>query len=479
MADEKKKAHAIMISMPYQGHINPFVALALNLASKGITITFVHLQHVHNKLSNNQTQLDLFSDARESGLDIRYATITDGFPADYDRDAHPNEYWTALLQRFPAHVDEFVGKMIHSDPLSLHFLVADTVYVWPAAVARKYNLVNVAFWTSPALVFSLLYHLELLIEKGHLFFEGDEAEINYVPGVGSIRIKDLMSSLTKPQDITGEDLFKTFEEVKKADFILHNTVEELESDTLSALNKYQPNYSIGPIDFSTANTVAVSTSLHAGEDITKWLDSKPAASVLYVSFGSVVQTSKQVIQEIAHGLLLSEVNFIWVVRAHITVSEEATVLPPGFEEEVKDRGLIVPWCDQINVLSSPAVGGFLTHCGWNSIVESMWCGVPMICFPVTYDQPTNRKLVVDDWGIGANLCDEAAVDREGVAQKIRGFMSGGGSERLRREADKVKQIVRNAIQSGGSSNRNFDNFMVDLEKKLGSLCFQVQAKQLL
>lgn len=275
-----------------------------------------------------------------------------------------------------------------------------------------------------------------------------------------------MSSLLQTGDVTGNYLFKAFEEVKKADFILHNTVEELEFETLSALSKYQPTYAVGPIDFSRTSSAAVSKSLHVEVDITKWLGSKPAGSVLYVSFGSVIQTSKHVIGEIAHGLGLSEVNFIWVVRAHLTASGDADVLPAGFVEEVGDRGLIVPWCDQISVLSNAAVGGFLTHCGWNSVVESMWCGVPMICFPVTYDQPTNRKLVVDDWGIGVELGDAAAVGREGVAEKIRVLMSGGDSERLRREAGKVKQMVRDAVGTDGSSIRNFDQFVIDLEKKL-------------
>ncbi|KAH6802661.1 hypothetical protein C2S51_034107 [Perilla frutescens var. frutescens] len=458
-----------MISMPYQGHITPFVRLALNLASKGIVVTFVHLESIHHKLSkaHNHHHLDLFSDARQSGLDIRYATITDGFPLDYDRDLHPEKYWTSLFQVFPPYVDEFVGNIIRSDPLSQYFLVTDTVYGWPAAVATKYNLLNVAFWTSPALVFSLLYHLDLLKERDHFLCQDDEAEVDYIPGVGSIRSRDMMTSLRKPLDITGNNLFTAFEAVKKADFILHNTVQELESHTLSALNKYQPNYAIGPIHFSTNTDTSVTKSLHAEVDITEWLDSKTSASVLYVSFGSVVQTSNQVIEEIAHGLRLSEVNFIWVVRPHITASGDANVLPAGFEEEVKDRGLIVSWCDQINVLSNPGVGGFLTHCGWNSVIESMCCGVPMICFPVTYDQPTVRKLVVDDWKIGINLCDgTSSVDRNTVAEKIKSFMSGDASESLRREANKVEPLLHNALQIDGSSNKNFNKFVMELENKL-------------
>lgn len=256
---------------------------------------------------------------------------------------------------------------------------------------------------------------------------------------------------------------KAFEEVKKADFILHNTVYELESETLSALNKIQPNYAVGPVNFSKSLAAyTVSKSLWSESDCSEWLSTKPRGSVIYISFGSFLQASKQVFEEIAHGLILSQVNFIWVVREDDALSGE-------LREEIKDRGMIVPWCDQIRVLSNPAVGGFLTHCGWNSVLESIWCGVPMICYPLDYDQPVNRKLVVDDWKIGVNLCEGASVDRKGVSEKIKMFMNGEVSERLRHEAKKVNTKVQNALESEGSSEANFDRFVKDLKAKLATI----------
>ncbi|EYU34484.1 hypothetical protein ABFS82_10G093500 [Erythranthe guttata] len=480
-----KKSHAIMISVPYQGHINPFVGLALKLASNGFSITFVHLEFIHHKLSKahhkNPEEFDLFSEARESGLDIRYTTMSDGFPLEFDRDLHIMEYWESLLRDFPTIVEEFVGKIIRSDQVSVYFLVADTNYFWPATIAKKYNLVNVSLWTEPALVFSLIYHLDLLREKGHFPCKDNiEEEIDYVPGVGKISTRDLMPYLkeAESQSVLTRILSASFKEVKKADFILHNTVQELESETLSSLNKYQPNYAVGPINFSKSNlptNTTVSKSLWSESDCTKWLDSKPMGSVLYVSFGSLVQTSKQVIEELAHGLLLSEVNFIWVVRLGIAGfgddCGDNNVLPFEFEDEIKmkDKGLIIPWCDQIRVLSNTAIGGFLTHNGWNSTLESMWCGVPMICYPINWDQPTNRKLVVDDWKIGINLCDYGtSVDRKQVAEKIKQLMSGTTSMSLRKEADNIKAILQKAVEVDGSSEKNFDQFIENLRAKISN-----------
>ncbi|XP_073060180.1 UDP-glycosyltransferase 86A1-like [Primulina eburnea] len=468
------KLHAIIFPLPYQGHINPFVNLAIKLASKGLTVTFVHAEHIHHTLtkSNTDKETDLFSAVRKSGLDIRYSTITDGFPVEFDRLLHLDEYWRSLLNDFPARVDEFIGNMIGSaDSTPVSVLIADSFFAWSPGIARKYDLVNVSFFTQPALVFTVGFHWDIVTQNGHFPVKGNnEEEIKYVPGVDSISTKDLMSYFKEEEieTVVHKAVFAAFHEMSKADFVLHYTVQELESKTLDTLSKNQPTYAIGPV-YSFTNrpeTTRVAKSLRSESDCAKWLDSKPPGSVLYVSFGSVVQTSKHVIQEIAYGLLLSEVNFLWVAREDILKSGDSDIFPDGFQDEIKGKGLIVPWCDQIMVLSNRGVGGFVTHCGWNSTLESMWCGVPMICNPVAYDQPTNRKLVVEDLKIGINLSDGEPIRREEVAEKIRGFMSGSASQGLRDQAEKVKKILHYASDNGGSSERNLDKFIEDLRAKI-------------
>ncbi|KAK4419229.1 UDP-glycosyltransferase 86A1 [Sesamum alatum] len=470
----ERKLHAIMIAFSFQGHITPFISLALKLASNGCTVTFVHTEFIHHMLSKahhncstHVEDVDFFTEARESDLDIRYTTISDGFPPDYDRILNFNEYWEAILRDFPSRVHELVGRILiqSNDESLVPFLVADTFYSWPATIAEEYNILNVSFWTEPALVFSIDYHLDLLRENGFFPSNGNQEDlIDFVPGVQPIKPKDLMSYLQDVHitTITHQIVFKAFDQVKHADFILINTVNELEHETLLALNQKQTTYAIGPINFSTDFTkTIVPKSLWSETDCTELLNSKPAGSVLYISFGSLARSNKQLAEEIAHGLLLSEVNFIWVLPENTDV-----VLPDGFKNEIRGRGLIVSWCNQNSVLSSPAVGGFLTHCGWNSILESIWCGVPMICFPFYADQPTNRKLLVDDWKLGINLCDGSSVDRKEVAEKIKQLMSGEVSDGLRDEMKKIRSIVQKALAEGGSTQINFDQFLKDLREKV-------------
>ncbi|GER54288.1 UDP-Glycosyltransferase superfamily protein, partial [Striga asiatica] len=480
--NKNQKPHAIMVSLHLQGHITPFVNLALKLASNGFTITFAHLHFVHRQISKSQppttaaaaaSDADVFSRARASGLDIRYTTLSDGLPIDYDRAANFDRHLESFMYQLPDHVDELVGKLIAADPNSDYFLVADSLCIWPEKIARKHNLVNVSFWTEPALVFSLYYHLDLLRENGHVPVNGRRVNVNYIPGIPSINTKDFVSYFhDSDSDLTllHKLMFRAFDAVKSADFFLCNTVQELEPDAISALNRKHPFYAIGPVLPPVLSQSPIATSLLPEFDPTEWLSSRAQKSVLYVSFGSLAKVDKSVITEIANGLLLSGVDFIWVVRPGITGNFACCdgILPDGFEDSVRGKGLIVPWCDQNRVLSSPAVGGFLTHCGWNSVVESIWYGVPMICYPVFTDQITNRKLVVDDWRVGINLCDGEVITGDEVRDKIGILISSDGerSNELRSEIGKVREVMKNGVSKDGSSERNFASFVEDVKGEI-------------
>ncbi|CAI9108459.1 OLC1v1008048C1 [Oldenlandia corymbosa var. corymbosa] len=130
----------------------------------------------------------------------------------------------------------------------------------------------------------------------------------------------------------------------------------------------------------------------------EWLDTKSTGTVVYVSFGSMTCLSKEQMKEIAWGLANSQCFFLWVVRG-----PEEGKLPRNFVAEVGEKGLIVKWCPQLEVLAHEAVGCFLTHCGWNSTLEALTLGVPMVVMPQSSDQWTNAKLIADVWQSGMKL----------------------------------------------------------------------------
>ncbi|KAK4433940.1 UDP-glucosyltransferase 29 [Sesamum alatum] len=181
--------------------------------------------------------------------------------------------------------------------------------------------------------------------------------------------------------------------------------------------------------------------------IMNWLSKKIKSSTLYISFGSENYFSKEQIQEIAKGLELSKVNFIWVARSpaggdDIINVEEA--LPEGFLDRAKERGVLVQeWAPQAAILASRAVGGFMSHCGWNSIVETVYFGVPVVAMPLKLDQPLHSRLVVEaGFGVEVVRDEKGKFDGEGVVRAIDEVMLGESGERLRRRVRELREKLK-------------------------------------
>ncbi|KAI7746836.1 hypothetical protein M8C21_017585, partial [Ambrosia artemisiifolia] len=149
-----------------------------------------------------------------------------------------------------------------------------------------------------------------------------------------------------------------------------------------------------------------------------WLDKQPTKSVVYISFGSLATMDAKVLTEIAWGLMKSDQRFLWAVRPGlVSGSEWLELLPEGFIEKTKERGLIVKWAPQKDVLAHFAVGAFWSHCGWNSCLESISLGVVMICQPFDVDQWVNARYVSFIWKIGIEL-EQVPVFAVGPLHKI-------------------------------------------------------------
>lgn len=173
----QKRPHAIFIAYPLQGHVIPSVHLAIKLASRGFKITFINTHSIHHQTSKAQPDSgsDPFAYVRESsGLDIDYTTVSDGLPLEFDRSLNHDQFMASLLHVFSAHAEEVVGKVVKSsvDTTPVTCIIADTFFVWPSQIAKKFGLLYVSFWTEPALVFTLYYHLDLLRKNGHFACQG-------------------------------------------------------------------------------------------------------------------------------------------------------------------------------------------------------------------------------------------------------------------------------------------------------------------
>ncbi|KAJ0035592.1 hypothetical protein Pint_26245 [Pistacia integerrima] len=192
------------------------------------------------------------------------------------------------------------------------------------------------------------------------------------------------------------------------------------------------------------------------ETCLKWLDSKQPASVIYVSFGSLAALEKNQMEEIAWGLKNSNIFFLWVVR-----ESECEKLPENFSEETSEKGLVVSWCCQLEVLAHESVGCFMTHCGWNSTLEAISVGVPIVAMPQWADQPTNAKFIEDVWGVGmrARGNGEGIVKGEEIEVCIREVMEGERGKEIKRNSKKWKDLAKEAVDEGGSTDKNIQEFV--------------------
>lgn len=186
-----------------------------------------------------------------------------------------------------------------------------------------------------------------------------------------------------------------------------------------------------------------------------WLETKPPKSVIYVSFGSMADITAKQAEELAWGLIASNMNFLLVAKDSRNKLSIETV------NSVEERGLVVPWCNQLEVLAHPAVGCFVTHCGWNSTMEALSLGVPMVALPQWSDQPTNAKFIEELWQVGvkAKKSKEGIVTRDELEICIREVMAGKKGEEIMMNATKWRKLIIGAVSLGGSSDKNIDDFV--------------------
>ncbi|CAA2971345.1 UDP-glucose iridoid glucosyltransferase-like [Olea europaea subsp. europaea] len=231
----------------------------------------------------------------------------------------------------------------------------------------------------------------------------------------------------------------------------------IEHESLVELQQHYkvPVFPIGPFHkmapkFNTS-LITEDTSVIA------WLDKQAPNSVIYISIGSLAKMEKKEFIETAWGLANSDQPFLWVVRpSSVSGTEWIECLPEGYEALTREQGCIVKWAPQKKVLAHPAVGGFWSHSGWNSTLESLCEGVPMICRPYFADQVVNTRYLTNVWKIALELED---LERRGIEKAIGTLMGDKEGKEMRKRALKMKQELELSVQRGGSSWKSLENLV--------------------
>ncbi|PQM41086.1 UDP-glycosyltransferase 87A1 [Prunus yedoensis var. nudiflora] len=440
--------HVVALPYPGRGHINAMMNFCklLSLKKPDILITFIVTEEWHGFMGSDQKPHN-----------IRFATVPNLIPSELVRANDFLGFLEAVDTKLEAPVEQLLDRL--EQPVSA--IVADPFVVWATRVASGRNIPVASLWPMSASVFSALLHIETLEQKGYL-------PLNNVSEWGD---DEVIADLDLPTVLYGDGLqilkmnLEVVRSIYKAQYLVSSSVYELEPQVFDNLKaKFAlPIYPFGPsIPYFELSKSPPTNHNH----LYNWLDSQPKHSVLYISLGSFLSISKAQMDEIIAGVQNSGARFLWVARG------DASKLKDG----VGDNGLVVSWCDQLRVLCHASIGGFWSHCGWNSTLEAVYAGVPILTCPIFGDQIPNAKKIVEDWKIGCRVLkkkkkkefeEEDLVTREEIVQLVQRFMdleSKEGKE-MRERAKQLQETCQGAIAKGGSSDTNLDAFIKDVFHK--------------
>ncbi|CAA3020999.1 beta-D-glucosyl crocetin beta-1,6-glucosyltransferase-like [Olea europaea var. sylvestris] len=428
------------------GHLNPYLELAKKLSQINFQIYFcstaINLSSIGKTIEKNIFNISI------QLVELHLPSWPE-LPPHYHttKNVLPN-LLPKLLQALQMSSSSFTDILSKPD-----LLLYDIFQPWAASLASSLGIPAVHCSSAGAIMYSF-YHHEFTYGNAAFPYE-------------AIYIREHERNKWKNRSIikdAGEDFaFGNFK--RSCDIVLTNSCRAIEDKYIDYFSKscQKKVVTFGP-------RVTQADSEEEYSEIMQWLSQKNQLSTVFISFGSENYLSKEQIEEMAWGLELCDVNFIWVVRFPVgnTTRIEET-LPEGFLERVKDRGMIVQrWVPQAKILAHQSIGGFVSHCGWSSMVESIYFGVPVIAMPLKMDQPINARLMVEHGtAVEVVLNDSGRFKREEVAKAIKMVVLEKTGEGMRSKAIELSSKMKDEAEIG----------MNETSEQLLQLCIKYKQKQ--
>ncbi|KAF8399274.1 hypothetical protein HHK36_015139 [Tetracentron sinense] len=444
--DSVSASRIVLFPFMSKGHIIPFLQLARLLLHRGITVT------IFTTPANSPFIRHSLADTDASVVDLPFPQNVPGLPAGVEStDRLPSmSLFLPLVNATKLIQPDFEHALQNLSGVSC--LVSDGFLGWTQKSAEKLGIPRLVLFGMSN--YSATVSRVVVLDRPHVDLDSDDEPFE-VPSFEWIKLtrNDFESPFKDPEP--KGPLFEFIIEqgiaTSKSQGLVVNSFYELEPLFLDYWNReFDPKaWCVGPLCMAEPPRV---------EPLMKpiwvqWLDTKLAegGTVIYVAFGSQAEISSEQLQEIAIGLEKSEVNFLWVVRSKGLEALE------GFEERVKGRGVVVKeWVDQREILDHESVIGFMSHCGWNSVLESICACVPILAWPMMAEQHLNARMVAEELGVGLRILAESGSVRgfvkwENIEKMVRELMEGGKGKEVRKKVKEIGEAARRAMEEGGSS----------------------------
>ncbi|XP_057961407.1 UDP-glycosyltransferase 89A2-like [Malania oleifera] len=464
MSNSGDNPHILVFPYPAQGHMLPLLDLTRHFLLRGLAVTVVvtpkNLPLLRPLLSAHPSLQTLVLPFPP------HPSLPAGTENVRDVGNHGNIPIMAALGRLHSPISDWVNSH-PSPPLAI---VSDFFLGWTVHLAADLGIPRIAFYSSGAFLSSVSNYLWLNINAVR---SSTAVEFSELPRSPSFAEEHLPSVFRNYRESDPDwELIKNGMIANCSSWgCVFNTFDALEGEYLEHLKKTLKNgriYGIGPLSLMGGAEPIDRTNPDSelGAHVLPWLDGQPDGSVLYVCFGSQKLLKRTQLEALASGLERSGTRFVWVVKSGMPEPEagrSSGAVPDGFEERVAERGMVIRgWAPQKSILSHRAVSGFLSHCGWNSMLEGIGAGVLILGWPMEADQFVNARLLVEDMGAAVQVCEgeDAVPDSAELARTIAESMSEDVPQRKRAEELRAKAF--GAVEEGGSSFRDLHALVKEL-----------------
>ncbi|XP_071685981.1 anthocyanidin 3-O-glucosyltransferase 2-like [Rutidosis leptorrhynchoides] len=481
-------AKLIVIPAPGLGHIMSTVEIAKLLVNRDQRVSITVLV-IKPKSEGSGSAITTYIESLANNAMDRISFIElpqdETLPLFESKSKSPMISFTEFIKNQTKYVRDVVGDMMNQ-PCSGQVVgfVIDVLCPSLMDVADEFEIPTYVFSTSNAAYLGFKLYLQTLSDdQGQDVIEMMNSDTRIsVPSFVKPVPTSAFPSLMRTKEGLDFTLW-SIRKLRKVKAILVNTFLELETHAIQSLSadvSVPFVYVVGPI-----LNLEGGGAKKSDDDVISWLDNQPPSSVVFLCFGSMGSFEETQVKEIAYALENSGSRFVWSLRRPPSkerrtidtgdYEDPGTVLPEGFLERTDGRGKVIGWAPQVTLLAHPAVGGFVSHCGWNSLLESLWFGVPIATWPMYAEQQMNAFEMVEELGLAVKIKLDYKKDifnhKDGTvivtAEEIKcGIRELMGDNEVRMKVKEMSEKSRAAVAEGGSSYASVGKFIRDITRNV-------------